>query len=115
MPFTTIANWSAYGGVQHDGAWYGQKDREFDRIADLPARTGPAVELALSGADDAVRARLGEAGWVVRDGGDVTRTLEDYAAYIAGSQAELSAAKHAYVATRSGWFSDRTVCYLAAG
>jgi hypothetical protein len=24
-------------------------------------------------------------------------------------------AKHTYVATRSGWFSDRTECYLASG
>ncbi len=38
-----------------------------------------------------------------------------YRAYITGSRGELSAAKHAYVKTWSGWFSDRSVCYLAAG
>ena len=33
-PFTTIANWGAYGGVTHDGQHYGQKDEEFLRLKD---------------------------------------------------------------------------------
>ena len=32
-----------------------------------------------------------------------------------GSRGEFSVAKNVYVATRSGWFSCRSVCYLAAG
>lgn len=112
---TTIANWSGYGGIEHDGVWYGQKDTEFQRLLDLPQRSPMALEVALSGAEAGVRDEFRAAGWAVRDGGDVTGSMEDYRAYIAGSQAELSPAKHAYVTTRSGWISDRTVCYLAAG
>src|SRR5688500_14268928 len=110
-PATTIANWGAYGEIEHDGVLYGQKDVEFQRLLDLAGRSPVPLEVALSGAGDDVRSLLRGAGWRVLDGGDVTRTLDDYAAYIAGSFAELSPAKHAYVATRSGWISDRTACY----
>ena len=112
---TTIANWTAYGGIHHEGTWYGQKDREFERLVELAGRLEISLELALSGAGADVAQRFTKAGWTLRDGGEVTATLEAYRRYIASSQAELSAAKHAYVATRSGWFSDRSVCYLAAG
>jgi hypothetical protein len=115
LPLTTIANWNAYAGVEHGGAFYGQKDREFERLLELPARVPVVLELALSGADTLTRERFVAAGWVVREAADVTASLGAYGGYIAGSQAELSAAKHAYVSTRSGWFSDRSVCYLAAG
>jgi hypothetical protein len=54
-------------------------------------------------------------GWSVRDAGEVTTRFGRYRDYVACSRGELSAAKHAYVATHSGWFSDRSVCYLAAG
>ena len=45
----------------------------------------------------------------------VSRTLWDYRDFIQRSRAEFGVAKHTYVATRSGWFSDRTACYLASG
>ena len=45
----------------------------------------------------------------------VSRSLWDYREFIQGSKAEFGVAKHAYVSRRSGWFSDRTECYLAAG
>jgi hypothetical protein len=45
----------------------------------------------------------------------VSTTLRDYQNYVETSRGELSVAKNLYVATRSGWFSCRSVCYLAAG
>jgi hypothetical protein len=45
----------------------------------------------------------------------VSRTPWEYRDFIHKSKAEFGVAKHTYVATRSGWFSDRTACYLAAG
>jgi hypothetical protein len=112
---TTIANWSAYGSVNHNGKAYGQKDEEFLRLLELPRRTSQPLELALAGIDDVSATRLRKAGWSVRDGGEVSTDVPTYRRYIATSRGELSVAKHAYVATRSGWFSDRSVCYLAAG
>jgi hypothetical protein len=114
--FTTVANWSAYGGVIHDGERYGQKDEEFVRLRDLPKRTTQRLELVLAGVPDDVARDLRAAGWSVRGAGEPEGTeVAAYRAYIRASRGELSAAKHAYVKTRSGWFSDRSVCYLAAG
>ena len=113
--FTTVANWSAYGAVTYQGKRYGQKDEEFLRLVDLPGRTSQRLELALSGAGPDVLARLRAAGWSVRDGGEVSTDPQVYASYLTGSRGEFSVAKQGYVVTRSGWFSDRSVCYLAAG
>jgi hypothetical protein len=113
--FTTVANWSAYGAVRYRGERYGQKDEEFLRLLDLPYQTGARLELALSGASSEELARLRGAGWSIRNAGEVSVDMPTYRAYISGSRGEFSAAKHAYIKTRSGWFSDRSVCYLAAG
>lgn len=114
--FTTIANWSAYGAVSYEGKHYGQKDEEFLRLLDLPSRTTQSLELALSGTPDDIAARLRTAGWSVRNAGvEVSIDVRSYRSYILSSYGEFSAAKHAYVTTRSGWFSDRSVCYMAAG
>jgi hypothetical protein len=115
-PFTTVGNWGSYGGVEYDGERFGQKDEEFLRVLDLPSRTAQPLELALSGAGAEVFARLRAAGWSVRDAGEeVSTDVATYRAYLRRSRGEFSVAKHAYVKTRSGWFSDRSVCYLAAG
>src|SRR5262249_2548209 len=54
-------------------------------------------------------------GWCIRSGGEISKDVATYRNYITSSRGELSAAKNAYVKTRSGWFSDRSVCYLASG
>jgi hypothetical protein len=116
-PLTTVANWGAYGSVQYQGQSYGQKDREFMKLIDLPRRTKQPLELAVSGAPREIAERFRDSGWTLEDAGDsgVGVGVGAYRAFIARSRGELSPAKHAYVATRSGWFSDRSVCYLAAG
>lgn len=116
--FTTIANWNAYGGVTYGGEHYGQKDEEFMRLLELPSHCSPQkLELALSARDTEIAeiTKSLQTGWLVRDGGVISANLSTYKTYLAGSRGEFSVAKHAYVRTRSGWFSDRSVCYLAAG
>lgn len=114
-PFTTIANWSAYGSVNYRGEQYGQKDLEFLRLLGLPGNTTQKLELALSGAGSETIQQLKLAGWSVRCAGEVSKDISTYKTYIAGSRGEFTAAKNAYVKTNSGWFSDRSVCYLASG
>ena len=113
-PFTTIANWRAYGAGRQGEILYGQKNKEFLRLGALPARVPQALELALAGAGPAVVRRLTAAGWAVRDARGISGDVDAYQAYIRGSRGEFSVAKHAYVITHSGWFSDRSVCYLAS-
>ena len=105
--FTTVMTWKVESFADVDG----NKDREFLRFLDLPARTRHDFELAINGPQSLLR----EHGWPTIDAMSVSRSLWDYRGFIQGSKAEFGVAKHAYVARRSGWFSDRTECYLAAG
>jgi len=113
-PLTTVVDWMAYRGAEHGGVWYGQ-DGAVERLLELPTRVGSTLELALSGQSERVHGRLSAAGWVLRDADEITASHATYSSYIRRSQGEFSVAKQAYVATRSGWFSGRSACYLAAG
>jgi len=105
--FTTVMTWKTESFTDVDG----NKDREFVRFLDIPGRTRHHFELAINGPQDMLR----EHGWPTVDGMSVSRSLWDYREFIQGSKGEFGVAKHAYVSRRSGWFSDRTECYLAAG
>ena len=100
--------------IEHQGRRYGAKELEFEQVETLPRRTRACLELAVGGTAPP-RSRWSSLSWSVIDSHDVSTTMDDYRAYIERSKAEFSVAKNAYVATRSGWFSCRTVCYLAAG
>ena len=109
---TTIASWEpSERGPVIDGVAYHGKSREFERFIDLPSRSPMPLELALSG--PAPFGRLQNRGWRLADAYAVSSDPLTYRAYLASSWAEWSVAKHAYVASRSGWFSCRTACYLA--
>ena len=105
--FTTVMTWRFESFSDVDG----NKDREFLKILDLPSRTNHRFEVAVNGPQEMLRAH----GWQTVDAMGVSRSLWDYRDFIQGSLAEFGVAKHAYVSRRSGWFSDRTECYLAAG
>lgn len=113
--FTTIANWSGYGAVTYHDELYSQKDVEFLRLIELPKLTSQRLELALSGASAEIWNCMEMKGWLLREGSDISINVPTYRSYIIGSRGEFSVAKNAYVKSRSGWFSDRSVCYLAAG
>jgi len=116
--FTSLCTWRGpFAPVEHGGRRYGLRAHQFRRFVDLPARTGARFELALdiAAADGADRARLERAGWILRDPAVAGRDPDAYRRFIAGSAAEVGVAKGMYVDTRCGWFSDRSVCYLASG
>ena len=116
---TSIATWRGpFGPVEHEGARYGLRVHEFRRFADLPRQVpGVDFELALDidPADHADATALRCGGWGLAEPRDVVGDLAAYRAFIEASSAELVVAKEMYVRTRSGWFSDRSACYLAAG
>ncbi len=113
-PVTTVINWSAYGDREYGGRVYGQKDREFVPYFALPNDTGRPMRIAVNGPDD-IKRRLRDGGWEILDPREVTKDPFTYQRFLAGSRAEFCVAKHGYVSTRSGWFSDRTSAYLASG
>ena len=115
--FTTIGNWRQTG---QDLAWLGEtytwsKHLEFLKFLALPQQTPACLELALAGSTvDEVRL-LEAHGWRVADALAVSRAIGPYRDYICGSRGEFTVAKDQNVRLRSGWFSDRSACYLAAG
>lgn len=119
LRFTTVGTWrSPYGQLRVADSLAGGKHHEFRRLLALPERVeGGAFELALDihRGDTADLELLRAAGWRVVSPQEVAPTPEAFAAYLRGSGAELSAAQGAYVASRCGWFSDRTAAYLASG
>jgi len=105
--FSTVMTWQMESFSDIGGG----KDREFLKYIDLPSRTSQPFGLAITGP----RQLLREHGWQTVDAIRVSRTPWKYRDFIQCSKAEFGVAKHTYVATRSGWFSDRSECYLAAG
>ena len=113
---TSVANWKHKGKdvVWQGESWRWSKHYEFMKFVDIPKRSRLPMELAVGAISESERSRLDESGWRTI----ASSTLDDpmaYRRYIQGSLGEFTVAKEQYVRPRSGWFSDRSVCYLAAG
>ncbi len=110
--FTSIIRWQGFREATHHGAGYGQRDKEFPKFFDLPKLTGQKFRVAMMGTKPET---LTAHGWEVAPGEIISRTPQSYRDFIRNSRGEFGVPKHGYVATRGGWVSDRSVCYLAAG
>lgn len=116
--FTSVANWSTSG--LKDITWRGQKylwskSREFLRFVGAPKRADETFELATDIKDDKTRENFLRNGWRFRSPLDLSADYWLYRDYIQKSKGEFTVAKDQYVRLNTGWFSDRSVCYLAAG
>jgi hypothetical protein len=115
--FTSVGHWRSYGSIEHGGIAYGQRAHSMRELFELPTLASASFQLALGIHPDerddleALRAN----GWDLLDPLAVAGSPARYAEFVRGSKAELSIAKSGYVASRSGWFSDRSACYLASG
>ena len=117
-PFTTVGNWrQAWREVTLDGRVYGwSKHTEFATLLDLPGRCPSAsIELALSSCTPGEMNQLRDNGFRVRDAMPMSLDPDAYQSYIGHSLGEITAAKDQNVRLRTGWFSDRSATYLAAG
>lgn len=115
--FTTVGNWKQDG---HDSEYEGEvyhwsKHREYLKFIDLPERIDQPIEIATSFVQlcSEDKALLESHCWRLTDARALT--LCGYRDYIRGSRGEFTVAKDANVRLRTGWFSDRSACYLAAG
>jgi hypothetical protein len=110
--FTSVIRWRGFHDAQYNGVRYGQRDQEFPRFLDLPRLTHQPFLIAVLGADlESLEAH----GWDAVPGEAESLTPAQYQAFISRSRAEFGVAKHLYVEMRTGWFSDRSACYLASG
>jgi hypothetical protein len=110
--FTTVMQWDSYKPREYNGMFYGMKSSSFTPFYDLPGLTTDTFELAVG---QAPRKLLVAKGWLLEDPLKVTKDPWTYKHYIQQSKAEFGVAKHGYVDSRSGWFSERSAAYLASG
>jgi len=115
--FSTIATWENKGkNISFGGETYvWSKHINFLRFLDVPTLSRQCFTMAMLPPTAEIEAQVREAGWRLVDPRPVSASMESYAAFICGSRGEFTVAKDIYVRPNSGWFSDRSVCYLAAG
>ena len=133
--YTTVGNWKQegrdvfYGGERY----FWSKHYEFLKFIDLPRKVGVELELATNladpstirhgvedvvktmGMDDGSSAMLLENGWSLVSGSEFSLDPWSYRDYIQQSRGEFTVARDLNVRLSSGWFSERSACYLAAG
>ena len=112
--FTTVMQWDSYAAREFNGKHYGMKSGEFKKFIELPKKVGNIFELAV-GSSSVPRDLLVDKGWKVIDPLIPTKDPWTYQEFIRFSKAEFTVAKHGYVVTNSGWFSERSAAYLASG
>jgi hypothetical protein len=115
--FSTIATWENKGkDIEFEGERYiWSKHVNFLRFLALPRQSGQCFTMAMLPPSPEVEARVRAGGWQLADPRPISAGLDAYRDFISGSRGEFTVAKDIYVRPRSGWFSDRSVCYLAAG
>ena len=115
--FTTVGTWENKGkDVQINGEKYSwSKHINFMMMRDVPNRSGQAIELATDLRSGPDYERMISAGFRLRSAIPMSLDLDEYRKYVGTSRGEFTVAKDVVARTRSGWFSDRSACYLAAG
>lgn len=119
--FTTVTDWwSGYASEIVDGRevlYDNNKRVSFLAFAELPGLTRQPLELAvyLAAGDTEDRRMMESHGWQLRHSLEVSRSPEMYRCYIQRSRGEISCVKPSYAKMRTGWVSDRSLCYLASG
>ena len=114
--FTTITNWKQSNSITWNGETYTwTKDQQFLKFIHLPEKSRQEFELALACDEPSVIDLLRSRHWRTIDARPLTSDLFPYRDYIDGSRGEFTVSKDQYVRLGTGWFSDRSACYLAAG
>ena len=116
--FTSVANWNTSGRkdvVWRNSTYLWSKSLEFLRFVEAPTRSGETFELATEIQDPHALHKFEANHWVFTDPNPISIDLHQYRSYLQGSKGEFTVAKDQYVRLHTGWFSDRTACYLACG
>ncbi|SPF32835.1 conserved hypothetical protein [Syntrophobacter sp. SbD1] len=114
--FTTITTWKNKGKdlTFRGETYYWTKDREFLKIIDLPKRRPVGFELATQVGDQTLR-YLNDNGWRITPSFPISQDIDTYREYIQRSRGEFTVTKDQVVRPKTGWFSDRSASFLAAG
>lgn len=114
--WTTFTHWYGYPQVEYDGEWYGNKSEEFIKLVGLPRKTTEKLEIATDlHPEDKTIDQFTQNGWSLIEAKPLNTPWQRYRDYVAQSRGEFCVAKNGYVLSHCGWFSDRSVTYLALG
>ena len=116
--FTTVGKWThaADRGVAFGGRTFASDKRgEYEKLIDLPRQADAPIEMRMDGLAGDERAAFAVGGWRFGDPVEASRTCVGYQRYIRESAGEFTVAKAIYAGVPSGWFSDRSACFLASG
>jgi hypothetical protein len=116
--FTSIGSWRGpYAPIEYQGKTYGLRVHEFRKFVTIPRLSRQPFQVALDihPADASDRSLLDHNDWSIVAPATIAADPDAYQRYIQRSKAEFMVAKNMYVQTNSGWFSDRSICYLASG
>jgi hypothetical protein len=116
--FTSICNWSTSGKKDihwRDSDYLWSKSLEFLKFVEAPQRSGEMFELATDIREDSEHELFINNRWHLILPHDLSTHWNSYRDYIRDSKGEFTCAKDQYVRLHTGWFSDRSACYLAAG
>lgn len=114
--WTTVTHWYGYPAIEYQGEWYDNKSAEFVKLLTLPSLTKEPLEIATDLTPDLQEHKdFTQAGWTLSLARPLNTPWQKYREYLATSRGEFCVAKNGYVRSRCGWFSDRSVCYLALG
>lgn len=116
--FTSVATWRGpFAPIEYRGTTYGLRAHEFRKFAELPRLSGSPFEIALAidAADRSDLSLLADNDWTLVEPLEAAGDPASYRRFISRSSAEFMVAKDMYVRSNSGWFSDRSICYLASG
>jgi hypothetical protein len=112
--FSTVMNWKSNQDLLFKGKTYGQKNIEFRKFMDLPTKVREKMEVAVSGPEVPTNELMNN-GWQVKNGDDVSVSVDSYLNYIQSSKGEFSVAKNVFVETHNAWFGDRPAYYMSFG
>jgi hypothetical protein len=116
--FTSVANWSTSGVkdiIWRHKKYLWSKSREFIRFVAAPKKSGEPFELATNIKEAKIRRKFERNGWRFREPHQLSVDYWQYRDYLRRSKGEFTVAKDQYIRLNTGWFSDRSACYLAAG
>lgn len=116
--FSTLGKWEHTGErhIAFDGQTFlSSKAVEWMKLLDLPARTSARLEMGMAMLPGETRSHFEQHGWHFVDAIDATKSADSYRSFIRSKAGELTVAKQIYATLPSGWFSDRSACFLASG
>lgn len=113
--WTTLMQWQSYSHKEYGGIFYGVKSHSFTPFLALPKfLTSEKIELGLA-ISEAQKDEMEKMGWIITNPSQTSKSIGAYQNFIADSKGEWTVAKHGYVISNSGWFSERTLNYMASG